>query len=159
MRRCFTVPSVLVCAALAFGFGAATLSSGAFAQDAAAAAQQRSEIMKFVASTTKELDGAARAGQAGAAEAAKAAELQTRIKRFLTLFPQGSGSDAVKTRAKPEIWAEWPKFEATGKTFLAALGEVEAAAKAGDQAAMAGAVKKAQGVCATCHRAYRGPQP
>lgn len=152
MKRWFILPSVLAGAAFALG-------TAALAQDAADAAKQRSAIMKNVSGTVKELAGAAKSGKAGAGEAAKAAALQGQLKKFLTLFPKGSDLTKVKTRAKPEIWAEWPKFEATGKSLVAALGEVESTAKAGNGTAFAAAVKKAQSVCGNCHKPYRGPAP
>ena len=52
-------------------------------------------------------DGKLIAGHAGAI-AALAATLPK-------LFPKGSGPEAGKTRAKPEIWQQWDKFVARGQ--------------------------------------------
>lgn len=151
MKRWFIVPSVVAGAMLALG-------TVALAQDAAKAAHERHEIMEHVGKTAKALAGAAKSGKVGSGEAAMAADLQARLKKFLTLFPEGSGSDKVKTRAKPEIWKEWPKFEATGKRLVAALADVEATAKSGDAKAFQAAVKKATSVCGQCHKPFRGPK-
>lgn len=154
MKRSLFIPSVLA-VALTLGFAIEAVQ----AQDVAMANEERSKIMKSLSGAMKDFKKVAAGGTPGSAEAARAAELQAGLKKFLTLFPKGSDSTMVKTRAKPEIWDQWPKFEATATEMVTALEGVEAAAKSGDRAAFAAAFKEAGSKCGTCHKPFRGPKP
>lgn len=135
------------------------LATPALAQDAGAVVKERVAIMKANADIMKGLAASAKAGKVGAGDAAAAAKVRVGVTKFLTLFPAGSDSSKVKTRARPEIWKDWAKFQAEGNKLVAALGDVEKAAGAGDAKAMAGAVKVAQGTCGGCHKPFRGAAP
>lgn len=148
MKLSYVISSAVAVALLA-------LSSPVSAQNAAV--QERSAIMKTVSGTLKALDSAAKAGKTG--DAGQAAKALAGVKKFTTLFPAGTGSDKIATRAKPEIWAQWAKFETEAGKLVSALTAVEAAAKGGDAKALAAAVKTAQGVCGGCHKPFRGPAP
>lgn len=154
MKRSLLIPSVLA-VALTFGFAI----KAAQAQDVSMANEERSKIMKSMSGAMKDFKKVAAGGTPGSAEAAKAAELQAGVKKFLTLFPKGSDSTMIKTRAKPEIWDQMSKFESLGMDLVAALGAVEAAGKSGDQAAFAAAFKEAGSKCGSCHKPFRGPKP
>lgn len=154
MKRSLLIPSVLA-VALTLGFAAPV----SYAQDAMEAHEARSKIMKSLSDAMKDFKEVAAGGTPGSAHAVKAAELQAGVKKFLTLFPKGSDSSMIKTRAKPEIWDQWAKFEALGMEMVAALEGVEAAAKSGDQAAFAAAFKEAGSKCGSCHKPFRGPKP
>lgn len=136
------------------------VSSPVPAQDAASMVQQRLATMRGTAGALEALGKAAAAGKVGAAEAAQAGKAATNFKKIPGLFPAGTGSDKIATRAKPEIWTDRAKFDGEASKAVAALTEIEKAAKAGDAAALGAAVKTADaGVCRTCHRAFRGPRP
>ena len=123
MKRWFVIPSLLVVAALTFG-------TAAIAQDAAKAVKEREALMKSNGKDAKALSAAVKKGKVGAKEAAIAAQLVANAKKIPTLFPEGSGSDKFKkSRAKPEIWASWSKFEADS----AALGKAAEAYRIGGQ--------------------------
>lgn len=64
----------------------------------------------------------------------------------------------AKSRAKPEIWSQPDKFKAEQQKFLAAVNELDSAAKSGDIAS----IKRSYGVvaqsCKSCHDSFRGPE-
>ncbi|MDO8878458.1 MAG: cytochrome c [Pseudolabrys sp.] len=86
------------------------------------------------------------------AVAVKATEAAAQMKKFGTLFPPGSGREAVPdTRAKPETWTQRADFNgAIDKlvTETVAFGE---AAKAGNADAMKAAWPKVAEACGACH--------
>jgi cytochrome c556 len=73
-------------------------------------------------------------------------------------FPAGTGPEAGKTRALPEIWKRPDDFKAAQKMFSAAAPKLLAAASSGD----AGAVKTQFGevgkTCKNCHDTFRSPE-
>jgi cytochrome c556 len=138
---------------------ALSLAVPALAQDKAALVKERGGIMKNVSGTLKALDKSAKSGKVGANDAARASKALASYKKYTSLFPAGTDSGVIKTRAKPEIWKDWSKFEAQAGKLVTALTDVEKAAKAGDAAALGAAVKTAQGTCGGCHKPFRGPKP
>ena len=71
-------------------------------------------------------------------------------------FPAGSGpKPGVKTRAKPAIWAQMPKFKALQDNFADKAKALAAATKANDPARIQAAVKDLGGACKACHTVYR----
>ena len=141
---------------LAFGFAFSPLAQ---AQDIGVVVKERVGIMKNVSGTLKALGKSAKAGKVGAKDAARAAKALAGAKKATALFPAGSSSDKVKSRAKPEIWAEWPKFEAGMGKLVAGLEGVQKAAASGDAGALNAAVKTAHATCGGCHKPFRGPKP
>ncbi len=73
-------------------------------------------------------------------------------------FPKGSGPEAGKTRALPEIWAKPAEFTDAQKKFSDAAGKLLAAAKSHDAAAVQDAFKNTGGACKNCHETFRGPE-
>ena len=69
------------------------------------------------------------------------------------IFPAGSG--VGETRAKPEIWQNWAKFEAATKTLQAATKELARVAETGDMAAVGAQMKKVGEACGGCHKPFR----
>lgn len=74
---------------------------------------------------------------------------------FPARFPAGSGSG--DTRALPAIWTDRAGFEAANGNMLTQLRAFQAAANAGDQAALAAAFQQTGATCGACHRPYRAP--
>ncbi|GLR48017.1 c-type cytochrome [Sphingomonas astaxanthinifaciens] len=72
-----------------------------------------------------------------------------------TWFPAGSGPEAGKTHAKPEIWQNRADFDAKMANFGAAAKAFQAAAAAGDLGAMKAAHQKLGQTCGSCHNSYR----
>jgi cytochrome c556 len=86
------------------------------------------------------------------AEAAQ--KIEAAVPKIMPLFPQGSTDP--KSRAKPEIWTQWPKFEDGVKKLQAAAGALSTAAKNGGDVAAAG--KTLFGACKSCHDQFRVPE-
>ena len=75
-----------------------------------------------------------------------------------TMFPQGTGSDALgaTTHAKPDIWTNRADFDAKAADYVAATAALKAAATSGDAAAANAAFGEVRAACGSCHQAYRG---
>jgi len=73
-------------------------------------------------------------------------------------FPKGTGPEAGKTRALPEIWSKPDEFTAAQKMFSDRAPKLLAAAKAKDVAAVSAAFKDLGGACKNCHDTFRGPE-
>src|SRR3954463_8948325 len=99
----------------AIAFAVAVLSSsGAWAQSPAQAVKERQKIMEQIwPAHYRDIARAARDGTDLAALPAKAAQAADALKKFATLFPPGSGRDAIPdTRAKPEVFTQRAEFDA-----------------------------------------------
>lgn len=70
-------------------------------------------------------------------------------------FPAGSGPEAGKTHAKPEIWQNRADFDGKMRNFGLAAKAFQAAASGGDLGAMKGAHGKLAETCNACHQSYR----
>jgi len=73
-------------------------------------------------------------------------------------FPKGTGPEAGKTRALPEIWSKPADFEAAQKMFSDRAPKLLAAAKAKDIDAVKAAFKETGGSCKNCHDTFRSPE-
>jgi cytochrome c556 len=73
-------------------------------------------------------------------------------------FPKGSGPEAGKTRALPEIWSKPAEFAAAAKKFEGAAPALLAAAKAKDVDAVNKAFREVGGACKNCHDNFRAPE-
>jgi len=73
-------------------------------------------------------------------------------------FPTGTGTEAGKTRALPEIWSKPDDFTAAQKMFSDRAPKLLAAAKAKDIEALTGAFKELGGACKNCHDNFRAPE-
>jgi cytochrome c556 len=78
------------------------------------------------------------------------AELSRHIPR---LFPEGS--DFGETKAKEEIWSQWPKFEQAAEEAKKATADFAAAAATGDAPHIANAFKAVGESCKGCHKDFR----
>ncbi|HEV7608451.1 MAG TPA: cytochrome c [Steroidobacteraceae bacterium] len=73
-------------------------------------------------------------------------------------FPKGTGPEAGKTRALPEVWSKPDDFTAAQKMFSDRAPKLLAAAKARDAAAVQAAFKDLGGACKNCHDNFRAPE-
>jgi cytochrome c556 len=73
-------------------------------------------------------------------------------------FPKGSGPEAGKTRALPEIWSKPAEFAAAQKMFADRAPAVTAAVKARDGDALVKAFREVGGACKNCHDNFRAPE-
>src|SRR5262249_40541354 len=112
----------------------------------------RHELMEGIGKNAKTIGNALKAHDLGPVATA-AEKIQADAGKIPALFPKGS--EHPKSRAKPEIWTNWPKFEATAKELESKAGALAAAAKSGgDAGAAADAMFE---TCKSCHDAFRVP--
>lgn len=119
----------------------------------AAAFKERNDIMKSLwRGYYRDMSQAAKGEGDLQAIAVKATQANEQWKKFGTLFPAGSGREAVpETRAKPEIWSQRAEFDAAINEMVketAALGE---AAKANNLDGVKAAWPKVAQACGACH--------
>ena len=75
-----------------------------------------------------------------------------------TWFPKGTGTEAGKTRALPEVWTKAADFTAAQKLFAEKVAPLSAAVKAKDGDAVGKAFKEVGGACKNCHDTFRAPE-
>ena len=73
-------------------------------------------------------------------------------------FAKGTGTEAGKTRALPEIWTKPEDFTAAQKMFSDRAPKLLAAVKAKDAAGLQAAFKEVGGACKNCHDNFRAPE-
>ena len=73
-------------------------------------------------------------------------------------YPPGTGPDAGKTRAKPEIWQKPQDFRAKAVQFERAAQAFNAAARGTSLAAIRAAHADVGKACKACHEPYRAPE-
>jgi cytochrome c556 len=84
-----------------------------------------------------------------------AESLNKTSKILLSLFPEGTGPDAVKTDAKPEVWSDRTGFEAAVKAYSDATAQYMEVASSGDMDAIKGAFGKVGKSCGGCHDSFK----
>jgi cytochrome c556 len=134
--------------------GAAAVGVAHAADDPAEVLAYRKHVMGALASGISNvfavLEGKASYSQhmVGSAKILHEASLQ-----ILDVFPAGSA--VGDSRAKPEIWTDWAKFEAAGKALQVAAADLVAATEGGDMAAIGAAAGKVGDACGGCHKPFR----
>lgn len=89
---------------------------------------------------------------------AKAAASNAEIANMMAALPYAGfveGSDKGDTKAKPEIWSERAKFDASATKMQEEMAKLNAAAKTGDIGAIKTAVGGVGQACKGCHDTYR----
>lgn len=132
---------------------ALTVANAHDAQDLPAGPiRDRHVLMEGIGKNAKIIGDAMKSGDftpvAGAAE-----KIQGDVPKIAALFPPGSTHE--KSRAKPEIWTEWPKFEGEIKQLGEKAGALVAAAKSGGD--IPASAKAMFGSCKSCHESFRVP--
>jgi cytochrome c556 len=118
--------------------------------------RDRHELMEEQGKNAKIIGDSLKAGGAGdrLRIADAALKIQTSASKIAALFPPGSTDP--KSRAKPEIWTHWEKFQANARKLEDSAGVLANAAQSG------GDVKTAAdtmfGVCKSCHDEFRVPE-
>jgi cytochrome c556 len=150
--------------ATAFGLGGELVPGGvedrragiAFAHDdelPPGPIRERHELMEEMGKQAKALNAALKAvDRAGVVAPAEA--MAGLARRIPGLFPPGSTHP--KSRAKPEIWQEFAKFEVIAGELDTSLVALSVTAKAGGDVEALGA--KVMRTCKGCHDAFRLPK-
>lgn len=76
---------------------------------------------------------------------------------ILSYYQEGTDTDAgdVKTRAMPEIWLDWNKFEKKMETMQQEVAKLAESAQGSDEAAMKAQVGETGKSCKSCHDDFR----
>jgi cytochrome c556 len=113
----------------------------------------RHELMKGIGKNAKVIGDAMKSGNfAPVGEAAE--KIQTAAAKITALFPPGSTH--ANSRAKPEIWTDWPKFETGTKQLETSAGALASAAKSGGN--IPTAAQTMFDSCKSCHDQFRVPE-
>ena len=144
--------------------GAAVLigaaASGARAHDAkdlpAGPIRERHLLMEGIGKNAKIIGDAVKAHIFGPEShiGPAAQEIEASAAKIPGLFPPGSTNP--KSRAKPEIWSDWKKFEETAKLLETRAGELANEVQAGGN--VAAKADEMFATCKTCHDAFRAPE-
>jgi cytochrome c556 len=127
------------------------LAVGMSASQVFAQAENRQKVMKSNSADAKAIKAAVEAKDYATVET-KAKELMGNADQ-VALFPKGSKTG--KTKAKPELWEKPDDFVKAAKSLGKAAGELAAAAKSGDDAAVGVKFKALGDTCTSCHKAFR----
>lgn len=136
--------------AATLGFAALLVSSQVFAQ--ADVIEKRQQAMKGNSADAKAIKAAVESKDYATIET-KAKDIMGTAEKIPALFPKGSTTG--KTKALPAIWEKPDDFAKAAKNLSIATGELAAAAKAKDEAAVGEKVKAVSGACGGCHKAFR----
>jgi len=87
--------------------------------------------------------------------AAENAEVMTMMSRLaFTAFPESSAV-VEGTKAKPQVWAERPKFDESATTMQTAVMKLTAATRGGNFDEIKAAAGEAGKSCKACHDSYK----
>jgi cytochrome c556 len=78
--------------------------------------------------------------------------------QMLTWFPEGSGPEAGRTRAKAEVWSDAATFRQRAQAFEAQSANFNRVAGGADVAAIRAAHGELGKTCKDCHDRFRGPE-
>jgi cytochrome c556 len=148
MKRHWNIlAAAIICGALLFSMVAAALAQGA--KDPVA---DRQRLMKLVGASWADIQAKVKAGNIEAV-AVNAETIAVSASHIGPLFPAGS---TANSKAKPEIWQDFAKFEAQAKNMETLALAMRDAARAKDQAKVEALVKDfGPAACAACHKPFR----
>jgi len=132
--------------------GVAVFAAMLFSAQVFAQVEKRQDLMKGQSAASKAIKGAVEAKDFAIIEA-KAKDLMGSSEKIVAAFPKGS--DQGKTKATAAIWDKSDDFGKAAKNLNKAAGELAAAAKAKDEAAVTAKVKGVSNACGGCHKAFR----
>ena len=120
---------------------------------------ERHEGMEEIGDAMKALSGAMKSDSPDLEKVRKEAATMARLAPEVSgWFPPGTGPEAGKTHAKPEIWQKPDDFAAKTRGFQNAAQKLNAAAQGNDVAAMKSAFGDVGKSCKACHDPYRRPK-
>jgi len=154
----------LIAGVLAFGFfttGVLSLTGQAAAADMSVIEKRKDTMKKVVGMNLGIVKNFVKDGKGSAADVGKAADALVAVAATIpALFPKGTGRpdvDAKTTRALPDIWKDWAKFEAAAKTLGAEAAKLSVVAAKGDKKAIAAQFAATGKIgCGGCHTPFRG---
>jgi len=128
-------------------------------EQALALMKEREDHMEAFGDATKKASNALKASPPDLAaireSAAKIADLAPRLQ---TWFPDGTGPDVGKTRAKAELWQKPEDFTLKAHDFEQAARDFKVAGDSGDLTRINATFEALGKTCKACHDLYRAPK-
>ena len=88
--------------------------------------------------------------------AAHAQGINAMSKLLPGIFPEGTSQlESANTRARPEIWDDFSKFEAAAKALEVESAKMIEVAASGDLGAIGGQLQNMGKACGGCHKPFR----
>ena len=88
--------------------------------------------------------------------AAHAQGINAMSKLLPGIFPEGTSQlESANTRARPEIWDDFSKFEAAAKALEVESAKMVEVAASGDLGAIGGQLQNMGKACGGCHKPFR----
>lgn len=145
-------------AAIAACLSAAALAAPLAKDRALVVMKQRHDGMHMIADAAKAIHRALGDTPDTATVKANSAKLLMASRMASKWFPEGTGPDVGKTRAKPEIWQNREDFAAKMRNFQVAARAFDSAVQKNDVAAMNARFSDLDGTCKACHDKYRSEE-
>lgn len=128
-------------------------------QDHRAIMKARHDHYEEMGDAMKGINGALKTSAPDVAAIQRHAALIARYgPQILTWFPEGSGPEAGRTRAKAEIWSDAATFRSAAQRMEQASAAFNAAAQTGNLDAIRGALPALKDSCSNCHDKFRAPE-
>ena len=133
-------------------------SAGAAAQSPAQLVAARQAAFHLSGAAMGNMKAAIERGDDPKSQAYAARGVARWARALPTMFPPAT-EGIMPSRARPEIWASKPDFEAKAAAYAEAAERLAEVAASGDKAAFAAQHSATAATCAACHQLYQMPQP
>ena len=137
-------------------FGAVLLVSGSTVlghEGATGIVKQRMDEMKQIGRSMKRIDERLKSKRGVADIAREADAIGAAAARIPSLFPPGSRDG--HTEATPAVWERWPDFVAASRVLAEESEKLAAAARSGQDAALASHFRSVTRACSACHDVFQ----
>ena len=115
--------------------------------------KQRMDEMEHVGRVVKRINERLKSKRRLTEIAKDAEEVQAAAGRVPSLFPPGSRDG--HSEARPAVWERWPEFVAGARSLEAEAEKLAAAARSGDEPAVAAQFRSMTRTCSGCHDVFR----
>jgi cytochrome c556 len=137
-------------------FGVVLLVSGSTTlghEGATGIVKQRMDEMEHIGRVVKRINDRLKSKRGLAEIASDAEEIKAAAARVPSLFP--SGSRDGHTEARAAVWERWPQFVAAAQGLEQEAEKLVAAARSGQEAAIAAQFRSVTRACNECHDVFR----
>ena len=115
--------------------------------------KQRMGEMEHVGRVVKRINDRLKSKRGLAEIASDAEEIKAAAARVPSLFPPGSRDG--HTEARVAVWERWPEFVAAAQGLEQEAEKLAAAARSGQEAAIAAQFRSVTRACSGCHEVFR----
>ena len=128
-------------------------------EQALAVMKERHEHMEALGDANKKASNALKTSPPDLAAIRQAAdEIAALAPKLQTWFPDGTGPEAGKTRAKAEVWQKPEDFTLKANDFETAARDFKVAADSGELTQISATFEALGKSCKACHDLYRAPK-